>query len=85
MTRSCSASPKTTPTLSIEERKAHAETVMRFVDRLKPEMRACVHDYGVEIVQGMIIDGHRDAGKLRKEIDSGFERRQQRALDQIPY
>jgi hypothetical protein len=63
--------------LTPEQRKEHAEAVMRFVSKLSPEMRAIVSEYGVEFVHGMWLDGHRDPVKLRADAEKARQRCQE--------
>jgi hypothetical protein len=58
---------------------------MAIVDRMKPEMRALVHEFGFEIVHGMLADGWNDAEKLRPELEAWRERQQEAWLQEIPY
>jgi hypothetical protein len=43
-------------------------------------MRDLANEYMAEIVLGMIADGHRDADKLREELEAWRARRQEEAL-----
>lgn len=85
MTGNCSGSLQNTPPPSTDERQPHSIKVMEFVDRLKPPMRALVHEFGVDVVHGMFVDGHRDPVKLREELAAWRERQQERWLAEIPY
>ena len=58
---------------------------MAFVDKLAPPMRALVHEFGVQIVHDMFADGHRDAAKLRDELEPWRVRQQDKWLAEIPY
>jgi N-methylhydantoinase B/oxoprolinase/acetone carboxylase alpha subunit len=49
---------------------------MAAIDKLSRPMRELVDEFGAAIVLGMIADGHRDARKLRIELEAWRERRQ---------
>lgn len=65
-----------TPTRSASDPDPAAVRVMAIVDRMKPGMKALVHEYGFTVVNGMIADGYRDPDALRPELESWRERRQ---------
>jgi hypothetical protein len=83
MTGNCSEPPRTMPS-PYSDNYASVE-VMRQIDRLSRPMRALVHEFGAVIVTEMIADGHRNAAKLREELDAWRARRQERWLSEIPY
>ncbi len=85
MTQRCDDSAKNTPQSFTDGRQPHSIATMKFVDRLKPPMRALVHEFGAKIVYEMIVDGHHNAAKLREELDAWRERQQERWLAEIPY
>ncbi len=58
---------------------------MAEVDRLPATWRALVHEFGWIIVRDMRLDGHREAAKLREELDIWRGRRQEQWLEEIPY
>lgn len=84
MTASCSESPSPTPPPSTDG-DTHSIKIMAFVDRLTPPMRALVHEFGVQIVHDMFVDGHRDAEKLRAELEPWRDKRQDQWFSEIPY
>jgi len=47
---------------------------MAYIDRLKPAMRELVHEFGFDMVHGMIGDGWTDPKKLRPELEAWRER-----------
>jgi hypothetical protein len=87
MTRSCSAPPRVTPPLSIEEPPPDPESraLMMRLDRLRPAMRALVHEYGAVIVLEMIAEGYSDPEELRDTLETWRERRHAAWMAEIPY
>jgi hypothetical protein len=51
--------------------------VMTAIDKLAEPMRALAHEYGHNVVLGMIADGHNDPDKLREELEAWRHRRQE--------
>jgi hypothetical protein len=78
MTGSCSESRESTPPHS-------TNFMMDEFDRLPRPWRDLVNDFGWIIVRDMRLDGHRNAAKLREELDAWRERQQERWLSEIPY
>lgn len=64
---------------------ANSIEFMEIMDRMPPNWRALVHEFGWIIVRDMRADGHRDAAKLREELEAWRERQQERWLAEIPY
>jgi hypothetical protein len=54
-------------------------------DRLPRSWRDLVNDFGWIIVRDMRADGHRNAAKLREELEAWHGRRQEAWLGEIPY
>lgn len=51
---------------------------MARVDRLRPALRALVHDYGVNAVGEMIGEGYTDPEAMRSQLEAGRMSRQQK-------
>lgn len=77
MTGSCST-PSSRPA-------PNSISFMEKMDRMPPQWRALVHEFGWAIVDEMRADGHRNAAKLREELQAWRERRQEQWLAEIPY
>jgi hypothetical protein len=58
---------------------------MAAIDRLPEDFRALVHEFGWIIVRDMRADGHRDAVKLRRELEAWRARKQDEWAAEIPY
>jgi hypothetical protein len=58
---------------------------MAVIDRLPADFRALVHEFGWVIVRDMRADGHRDAAKLRGELEAWRARKQAAWAAEIPY
>jgi hypothetical protein len=58
---------------------------MERIDRMPPQWRELVYEFGWTVVDGMIQDGHRNAAKLLPELEAWRERQQERWLSEIPY
>lgn len=54
--------------------------IMTAIDKMKPAMRALVHEYGFVIVRDMINDGYRDPVALRPLLETWRQRRQEALL-----
>jgi hypothetical protein len=78
MTQSCDGSATNTPQNS-------TNFMVDEFDRLPRPWRDLVNDFGWIIVRDMRMDGHREAAKLRDELDAWRERQQERWLAEIPY
>jgi hypothetical protein len=76
MTGICSASPNPTPQSCTEFDR---------IDRLPRAWRDLINEFGWIIVRDMRLDGHRDAARLREELDAWRRRQQERWLAEIPY
>lgn len=50
--------------------------IMSRIDRMSPDLRALVHEYGFRIVADLIDDGYRDALSMRSVLDGWRMRRQ---------
>ena len=46
------------------------------IDRMSPELRSLVHEYGFTIVAELIDDGYRDAMTMRSVLNTWRSRRQ---------
>jgi hypothetical protein len=55
--------------------------LMKSIDKLKPGMRALVHEFGAVIVGEMIGDGYHDAAALRPVLEQWRSKRQQEWLN----
>lgn len=77
MTANCSTPSSNQPPNSI--------SFMEQMDRMPPQWRALVHEFGWAIVNGMREDGHRNAARLREELIAWRERQQEQWLAEIPY
>jgi hypothetical protein len=78
MTASCSASQQNTPPHS-------TNFMVDEFDCLPRPWRDLVNDFGWIIVRDMRLDGHRNAVKLRQELEAWRERQQERWLAEVPY
>ncbi len=78
MTQSCDDSAMSTPQNS-------TNFMVDEFDRLPRPWRDLINDFGWIIVRDMRLDGHRNATKLREELDAWRERQQERWLAEIPY
>jgi hypothetical protein len=58
----------------------NSQKVMAAIDKMKPAMRALVHEYGFLIVHNMIADGYRDPVALRPLLETWRQRRQEALL-----
>jgi hypothetical protein len=77
MTRNCNARCESSTPNSID--------FMERIDRMPRQWRDLVNEFGVNVVFGMIEDGHRSAAKLRPELEIWRERQQKQWLAEIPY
>lgn len=68
-----------------ERHRADAIKNFRAQDKLKPAIRALIYEYGFETVRGLYNDGHRDAEKMREELEAYRGKRQDEWLSQIPF
>lgn len=80
MTSSSSTKPQR-PNASASNSIDHMERL----DRMPPAWRALVYEFGWTIVDAMIADGHRNAAKLREELEAWRGRQQEAWLSEIPY
>jgi hypothetical protein len=78
MTGNCSAPPRITP-------QSSTNFMVDEFDRLPRPWRDLVNDFGWIIVRDMRADGHRNAAKLREELEAWRSRQQERWLSEIPY
>ena len=82
MTASSSSRPAITPQSSIERDNAGS---MAEIDRLPRAWRDLVNEFGWGIVRDMRADGHRNAAKLRIELEAWHVRRHGAWMAEIPY
>ena len=80
MTKNSSAKP-----LKPNGPDSNSTSVMDRFDRMPRNWRDLVNEYGWNVVEAMIADGHRDAAKLAPELEDGRERKQAAWLAEIPY
>ncbi len=71
--------------VSFEEHQRDAIKNMTAMDRLPADVRGLINEFGFSIVRAMWNDGHRNAAKLREELETWRERQQEKRLSQIPY
>lgn len=60
-------------------------SVMDRFDRMPRAWRDLVNEFGWNVVDAMIEDGHRSAARLRPELEAGRVRKQEQWLAEIPY
>lgn len=77
MTGSCS--------MPSERQAPNSISFMEDMDRMPPQWRALVHEFGWTIVDAMREKGYRSAAKLEPELLAWRERRQEGWLAEIPY
>ena len=46
------------------------------IDRMSPELRALVHEYGFKIVANLADEGYRDLVAMKRDLDTWRARRQ---------
>lgn len=71
--------------VSWEERHPGAIRNMAAMDKLARPWRDLINEFGFVIVRDMRNDGHRDAAKLREELEAWRVRQQGAWLAEIPY
>ena len=73
------------PPPSSKQHTPNSIEFMERLDRMPPQWRALVHEFGWTVVAGMIADGHRNATALRGELEEWRLRQQESWLAEIPY
>jgi hypothetical protein len=84
MTGSCGAQPSPMQPHSTDP-DPDSVAIMAEIESLPRAWRDLVREFGWVIVRDMRADGHRNAAKLREELDAWRERQQEHWLAEIPY